>query len=434
MVYFPAMKNIFLLLLFFTFQAFAADQLSSECQEFIANLPANIEKGFITVPENWDQPDGRQINVFYYGKIEEAKASIPIAFFNGGPSASSHGSYEVLDGSVGFNKLPLIYIDQRGNGCSDSYPQGNDLNTALRISNYTTSSIVKDAEAIRKKLFGENTKWKIFGQSYGGMIVQRYVSMFPESLISAHAHGYSIMSDQADWMKYRILSQKRVLEDYFKIHPEDREGIVKLRSFISKDTCFESEDGKICGPDLSDGLIHSLGFQNSWDFLHYWIEQLPIYSGPELFNAYLDDQVSGFMRSSFANLIINRIEIGRGRSDAELCSIAISRLKSIGDDPMNWPINECRILLQVKTKYDSIVESINILNELKIEDVKSALLKNPNLKFYLYSGQKDVFVPEETFSEEVEKLKGLINYTNFENSGHEGFHTESKVLDDLISQ
>ncbi len=433
MIYFPSMKKISLLLLFVAFHAFSAEQLTTECQEFIAKLPANIERGFVTVPENWNQPNGRQINIFYYGKIAEAKASTGIAFFNGGPSASSHGSYEILESSDGFNKLPLIYIDQRGNGCSDSYPQGNDLETALRISNYTTTSIVKDAEAIRKKLFGEQTKWKIFGQSYGGMIVQRYVSMFPESLVSAHAHGYSIMSDQADWMKFRILSQKRVLENYFKIHPEDREGLVKLRSFISKDTCYESEDGKICGPDLADGLIHSLGFQSYWDFLHYWIEQLPLYNGPELFNAYLDDQVSGFMRSSFANLIINRIEIGRGRSDAELCSTAISRLERIGDDPMNWPINECRILLQVKTKYDSLVESINIIDELKIEDVKLALLKNPGLKLYIYSGHQDVFVPEDSFSEEAEKLKGLINYTKFENSGHEGFHTESKVLDDLLN-
>jgi homoserine acetyltransferase len=60
-------------------------------------------------------------------------------------------------------------------------------------------------------------------------------------------------------------------------------------------------------------------------------------------------------------------------------------------------------------------------------------LKMRALPFHLYSGQKDVMVPTETFREETAVLGARVKYQNFDFSGHEGFYTERQVWDDLIS-
>jgi homoserine acetyltransferase len=58
-------------------------------------------------------------------------------------------------------------------------------------------------------------------------------------------------------------------------------------------------------------------------------------------------------------------------------------------------------------------------------------MQNASLPFYLYSGAKDVFVPIETFQEEIQKLGSRITYREFNASGHEGFYTEKQVWKDL---
>ncbi|MBC7742441.1 MAG: hypothetical protein H7061_09600, partial [Bdellovibrionaceae bacterium] len=51
--------------------------------------------------------------------------------------------------------------------------------------------------------------------------------------------------------------------------------------------------------------------------------------------------------------------------------------------------------------------------------------------FFLYSGRFDVFVPFETFVEEIRYLGDIIHYKNFESSGHEGFLSEPLVWKNL---
>ena len=41
------------------------------CKSFQAGLPANFIKGFVVVPEDYNNPRARQIKVFYYGRLED---------------------------------------------------------------------------------------------------------------------------------------------------------------------------------------------------------------------------------------------------------------------------------------------------------------------------------------------------------------------------
>lgn len=406
-----------------------------DCSEFISKLPSDFYNAYITVPEDWNNPNGNKIEVFYYGRKDPKQIRPTIAFFNGGPSSSSHSSFEVIEGHAESKNINFIYIDQRGTGCSDPYPDGNTVESAKRLTNYTTRSIVKDAEKIREAILGKNSKWKIFGQSYGGMIVHRYISMFPNSIISAHVHGYAIMTDQNEWMKLRILSQKRVTEDYFKAHPEDQASLQKIKTLLPNDYCLRDNDISLCGPVIMDILRHPLGFSDSWDEMHWWIDNLVefIVSEPNMMIGFSNYYYTDFTHDSLPSLVINKVEISKGPSDREECLEAFKRLKAAGDDPDLWAINECRVIINLQNKqFDNVLSAVTVSDPLTIDSVKEALTNNPELKLFLYSGQKDVFVPVDTFTEETQKLNGMIQYTNFQNSGHEGFNTEQLIWDELI--
>src|SRR6185437_2571077 len=104
------------------------DHLSEECTNFLRfelfDQPG-LTYDWITVPEDWDHPDSSpKIHVFYYRwkKLQADGREDPIVFFNGGPSMSSHTSEETFQANPAAAELDLIYIDQRGTGCSDPYP------------------------------------------------------------------------------------------------------------------------------------------------------------------------------------------------------------------------------------------------------------------------------------------------------------------------
>ena len=420
-----------LCIIFFNSAAFAR----VDCAEFISTLPKDFFTGYVSVPEDWNNESGRKIDIFYYGRKNPNNHLASVAFFNGGPSSDSHGSYELIKNHPESNKVNFIYIDQRGTGCSDPYPNESTIESAKRLTHYTTRSIVKDSEEIRKKLLGKNTKWKIFGQSYGGMIVHRYISMFPESIDKAYAHGYAIMTDQIEWIKYRILSQKRVSEDYFNLYPQDRSDLEKIKSMIPNDQCFTDNDISLCGPIFMDILRHPLGFHDSWEEMHWWIENLATFfkDEPNMIQGFSNFYFTDFTHDSLPSLVINKVEITKGPSDRDECLEAFRRLKKDGDDPELWAINECRVLIALENrKFDTVLDSVTDIDPLTLDSVKVALLKFPNLSLFLYSGQKDVFVPVETFVEEAQRLNGLIDYKIFPTSGHEGFNTEQAIWDDLL--
>lgn len=408
----------------------------SDCSAFISQLPAGFYNGYVSVPEDWSEPQGRKIRVFYYGNRKAGEERPAVVFFNGGPSSDSHGSYETLRSDPRSEKFDFVFIDQRGTGCSDPYPAGAGYEAARRLTKYTSRAIVKDAEEIRKTVLGPDKKWIVFGQSYGGLIAHRYLTVAPKSIEAAYSHGYAVMTDQVEWMKYRILSQNRVAGNYFRQYPQDREALDDLRARIPADRCFEDEGSRVCGPALLDAFRNPLGFQNSWEFLHWWLTILVQDSvlNENMLEGFFKVYVTDFTRARLASSVINKVEINKGSSDIDECAEAVLRLKKAGDDPDKWPINECRIIAAVENReLDTVVASVNETDPLTLAAVRSSLEQNPSLRLFLYAGQKDTFVPVETFKEEVSVLGGLVDYKLFPDSGHEGYHTEGQLWEDLLT-
>ena len=400
-----------------------ASALSSSCQNLIEHLPRTYSSGQIEVPEDWEHPDQKKIKVFYYF-AKKALKETPIIFFNGGPANDSHGVLEDFRSSPG-RDLPFVFVDQRGTGCSSPYP--DDLS---KIAKFGSRAIVQDAEALRKKVFGDR-KWKVFGQSFGSLIVHRYVELYPESLIAAYGHGFAVMTDSPGWMAERISSQNRAWKDYVSKYPDDENRLLKVRSQITSETCFKKGDHQVCGPALLDGLNSLLGFPSLWSNLHDWLASfLGTFGGLDQKN--LNDFVQAYILKSLSHAkpsgVLYFTESTPGYTDRQSCEKVRQRFEEKGREFQHLPINECRLLKVLSNQYPVVHEKPDPIS---LKAIEASLQRFPGLKFYVYSGKKDTFVPTETFREELNLLGSRITYTNFPNSGHDGYSIEPQIFKDL---
>jgi pimeloyl-ACP methyl ester carboxylesterase len=401
------------------------------CSDFVSKLPG-FTAGTLSVPEDWDNPEtSPKIEVFYYWRKAQGEAvrRPPVVFFNGGPASDSHGSATLLSSLAFTSDSSFVFLDQRGTGCSTSFPAGETVKNATRLMNWGSKGIVNDAEAVRKHLFGDR-KWRIYGQSYGGFIVHRYTEIHPEGIDRAIAHGASIMKDPLAWSAERIRSQQRVGSTYFAKYSGDQEIIQETRAGISNEQCWKHGTDSICGPNVLDSLTMMLGFHDNWPNLHKWIQALKAKDGV-LNKKTLDNVVRTFVFGEYGagglgGDVISKMEIVPGYDDRANCTGALEILKADGEDPDSYPINECRLLMSYQKPNFELMKDVTA-KPISIDRI-AAHLSHGGPSFFLFSGQQDVFVPFATFDEEVKDLGSLIHYESFPNSGHEGFYTENDVI------
>lgn len=424
------------------------------CQEFRAKLPKDWFQNFIEVPEDPASPDGKQIKVFFYGKMVEGVT--PVVFFNGGPGADSHGSYRhltkmKLEKDIE-NLVSFIYIDQRGNGCSDPYPQGDSDKIKLRLKNYGSRGIVADAEAVRKKLLNDQ-QWIAFGQSYGGFIVHRYVVQAPDGLKAAFSHGGVITSNGFTRILNRIKSQTRVIKEYFKLYPEDQNHLDILAQELTLDTCFKDpkSPAELCGYDALYSVPELLAFKTDWEYLHGWIarfvkngqmvkKEIQNFNNVNYFPYHrkVENGVKNKNLKGVASSVIGWADRDVASLNLVNCFKIKNELKKEGIDITEEVYTECAWAMQYDPEDTETPSSLSFIakDKLTIEELKSSLTTNNRLHFYLYSGELDQMVPRENFVEQVAAVSSLENfqYVNFENSAHDGFSTENRVWEDLISE
>jgi pimeloyl-ACP methyl ester carboxylesterase len=423
------------------------------CKDFLANLPTGIVADSVETPEDPQVPDGPKIRVFYFYNAESIKDpnKKPVAFYNGGPGGDSHGMVESTPKFIPkdiFNRISPVYIDQRGTGCSSPYPT-----SLASLRHYGSRGIVSDSEIIRQKLFGKNSKWSIFGQSYGGRIVHRYITLAPNSLEHASSYGGSIQSNPFDRIFYRIFAERRINDEYFKAYPDDVAVILKLKR-DSESMCFGKNAGQdkpsltknldnfefgICNGPIWDGLFMFMGDTSYWPILHQTIldaeknEQVydsdsKLVSFREYYSTYLFDEMS-----SPAYCAIAKLEMNTGLSDLETEDAAIEKIKQLDLDPQDALISETRFFKNLKDKTcENDQKQFDYADPILIEDIKKSLDLNPSLQLYLYSGDLDPFVPRESFVEEVNFLGTRIKYTNHLGRGHFGYRKEKEVWENLV--
>ena len=161
------------------------------------------ECGVLRVPENPQQPDGRQIglHVARVPAISRRKQPDPLFVLAGGPGAAAGAFYASVAGAFAriLRERDIVLVDQRGTGGSNALecPESEDLTgrasdaeTAAStraclallapradVRYYTTSLAVRDLEQVRAALGYERIN--LYGSSYGTRVAQHYLRHFP---------------------------------------------------------------------------------------------------------------------------------------------------------------------------------------------------------------------------------------------------------------
>lgn len=430
-----------------------SNAVTPECRDFLKKLEGKYRYGWIEVPEDYSNVTSKNISVFWYTKISEGQK--PVMFFYGGPIWDDRYHYSVFSDLEHKYGLGFIYMDQRGMGCSHRPETINSIETALKASLYSSDNMVRDAEEVRKHLFGVESTWNIFGQSYGGFIVDRYVHMFPQSVSEAFNFAGGTSLDFTEFFYERIKSNLKVSQIFFDSYPGTREQLSHFKSLFSSDVCWDVLPAvQYCGYDLYNELSeHFLSYVTSWNQLLQMLNQ-PIgcdncvFKSPGILNPTF---MSTFVQDNAwkLNFFFNPDQYVRAHSlwrqeiattDASGavdldCDRALERLSSEGILPESMAYNHCAKVIRAhspkaKEIFTNFVSHAPVRSVLRFDDLYEALQANPNLKYYAYSAKFDA--TDRSFSNYI-KLALLQNVTHrhFLEVEHNGYLEESQVWKDI---
>src|SRR5690606_15989422 len=214
----------------------------------------------VTVPLNWAQPDGQQIEVFAREVVDPTRRGeqLPIlVFLQGGPGGKSPrpmpGEGWVAEA---LNTHRVLLVDQRGTGRS-SRVQGSAI-AAMETTDavdhllcFRADSIVADLEHLRTTVFG-GVKWQTLGQSYGGFITLAYLSRHPEALSACYVAGglTSIRPSADDVYRHTYPRVQAKTDAYYRRFPGDVELIGRVADIVA--------EGGVMLPDGDELSVHRL--------------------------------------------------------------------------------------------------------------------------------------------------------------------------------
>lgn len=254
------MKNLLLLFsllgllpvcLFSQTDVFKYEKTTTFFPEATAINNENIEWGYLTVPENWDKPEGKKIRiaVAILKSNSAKKDDHPVLYIEGGPGAGG------IKGIWGWLKNPLrnnstiIFADVRGTGfslpkfCPDLGKKFLEilaknqnatqderqktiaamacrqdlLNRDIDINAYNSKAIAKDLNALKKAL--GYSKWNTYAVSYGTYTAQVYANDFPEDIQSLILD--SSISDISGYYNQNTTNYVNSLEKVFNACKDD---------------------------------------------------------------------------------------------------------------------------------------------------------------------------------------------------------------------
>lgn len=417
--------------------------ISSQCQEFLKELPSDYKYGWLQVPENWNGANLNklQIKLFYYTNYKPGQ--IPIMFFNGGPLGEDHRSYKRFSAKNTENKLGFIYMDQRGTGCSSPIPAATTEQGLRRASLYGTEMNVRDAEAIRKKILGHKTPWRIFGQSHGGSIVNRYIMMFPENILSAYSFAPSLFVDSADFYHRRIDIQNQIMKKVFETFPSAEKAFLKARSIIKDSDCIKTSTGEaVCGSVLLDGYFLYLADPSDWVEFNKDIQTILTEDGRinidaiKKHNEYTFDFFFSKNYPVIQAIMRQEITTANGYDKRLDCSLGLERLKADGTDIEKLYVSECPVVNvayndKLLSLFKNAFPKIKIRSTITHDKILAGLAKNPKLQYFLYTGGLDgLTTPERYF--EIAARSSQITHKHYPDKGHFYYYDSEEFWSDLF--
>jgi pimeloyl-ACP methyl ester carboxylesterase len=215
------MKHRFLIVLLFLSTHFFAQEKHTKFEEVTSFYPNNelmqrrdIEWGKFTVPENWENPQGKkiQIAIAKLKNTSNKSNAEAMVMVEGGPGESSTESIWIWLNNPLRKNYDIILVDARGTGASqprlcpnlgteffkilaknqspeEDEKQKTDAAMQCRrnliannidISQYHSKAIGQDLHALKEHF--KYTQWNVYGVSYGTYVAQEYAKEYPNDV------------------------------------------------------------------------------------------------------------------------------------------------------------------------------------------------------------------------------------------------------------
>ena len=279
------------------------------------------------VPLDYDRPAAERLSIFARAVVapDKEKANLPwLIFLQGGPGLPSPRP----GGRDGWLRRALqnyrvLLLDQRGTGLSTPLTwqtlarHGSARAQADYLMHFRSDAIIADAEFIRREMLGEDGRWSVLGQSFGGFCATRYLSAVPHHLDMAIMTGglppLNRPVDDIYMATYqRVLSKNR---RYYERYPDDVALARRIYTHLQSHDVHLPGGGQLT-PRRFQQIGMSFGSSSGFEDAHYMLE--------EAFVPGTDEISFTFLRSVERNTAFETNPLYALLHEAEYCQEAAS--------------------------------------------------------------------------------------------------------------
>jgi pimeloyl-ACP methyl ester carboxylesterase len=380
----------------------------------------SVEKrGFVSVPLDYANPNGEQINIFYrlipaYGTSNNDASKPIIVVINGGPGIPS-SVYRSLDFDYANPESPnngpfdrfkfilqthrVLIADQRG---TDGASAPLDI-TAFNLDGHAVAKYfssdfqARDYLAVIEKVIPKNEKFLIISQSYGGMVGMQYLSLenarIPQALLfTCSALPYD---DVMGAMMARRQEQLHLNHQLKKAYPDIDQKLNRVRDRLEK---FGLDRNHV------NGLYNYLGKSEAgiWEkVFQNRLDELLVLDKTGLEKEFKESVGLG----NVLNYILSSANFTPGHTDRSLAEITSVKIPF---EP--WMVDENWTLLQIGKGNVTTERVIAEMDKtppaptpfLTPEGLRNAISRH---QLIFVSADNDAYVPAESFKRSYEKFK-----------------------------
>ena len=402
----------------------------------------NVEYGWIksdlfgenTISPNKNGVENRKIDIFYF--IRKAnRANAPyVIFFNGGPGIAVTDLYHSHHYETFLPSYNIIFMDQRGNGLSEK-PSKN----LQELNYYSAKYICYDADMIRKKIVGDDKKWFVFGQSYGGVVARKYIELYPNKIQVAITHGSAKYSAINVAVNTEINTKKRT-DEYFEKYPKDLKIVETLKLNLKKEDYVSSDDYKLSGKAVIDLL-----------YIFYAI--YPDEKMHELFNSINQDNLTKsfidkikplaetLLKTGSLASVVGHIDLAEGQTEKQIIPKIKKRLMEKEFVIEQQIFSQMRITdniekISVKQqKLDRLLEENFFEPDPTNLKIIASNLSQYDFQFHVYGSHNDALAidsihNEENFTKSIEAKNWHYHYSN---GNHREWLSNKNLFDEVLS-
>lgn len=195
-----------------------------------------VREHVLSVPLDHARPAGETIEVFARELVaverQRQRERLPyLLWLQGGPGGRAERP-GLVSGWLAraLREFRVVLLDQRGTGRSTPVTRqtlparGDAAAQAAYLTHFRADAIVHDAEMLRRELGGNEMRWTLLGQSYGGFCVLAYLSLAPDGVREALVTGGLPALDGGPDPVYRATYVRvaALSHEYFARYPDDQ--------------------------------------------------------------------------------------------------------------------------------------------------------------------------------------------------------------------